>query len=265
MFHCLAELLEEAWMPYLVYVQELHGYPIRLNGLSIKELTFVTPKTDIVFKAKNFVYNHQPSSDIASSRAFQSLLAVSPIGNYIKNGYTTTLAVHIPKYRDHSFWHLDSTQCKDKLFACDESQDTISFQVTRSGPLPDWSNYFATQRAMDIIQNIRNSVSHPTHLSNSISAAMTQSLQISNSLHDRCPVFLLGVKLNSMWKRVNLVFTTVCSEQIMKFAVEYIQDIIDSNTLPALTPVLKYYQVYRYSVVANLELGVLLSRCGTVP
>jgi hypothetical protein len=264
-YHYLAELLEKAWRPYLVYLQELHSCPIRLDGLPTTSLTFMTPKTDIVFKAKNFIYNHQPSSDIASSRAFQSLLAISPIGNYIKNGCMTILTVHIPKHHGHSFWHLDSIQCNDNSFACDESQDMISFQVTRWGPLPDWSNFYATQRAKDIIRNIRASVSHPTHLSNSISEAMTQSLQISNPLDDPCPVFSLGVNLNSMWKHVKSVFSTVCSKQTMEIAIHYIQNIIDSNSLPEFTPVLKYHQVYRYFVVTNLKLDIFLSRCERIP
>lgn len=226
-------------------------------------LSSTTSKTDIVFKAKNFIYSQPQSHDITNSRVFQSLIAVVPIGNYIKDGFITTLTVHVPKHRDHPFWLLKLTESKDKLFGCDKSQDTLSFQVTRWGPLPELSNFYATQRAMDIIRNIRAAVSNPTHLSNL--SGMTQSLRRSNPLHDYCPVFRLGIQLNSTWKHAKLVFSTVCVAQTLDLVVNCIQDIINSNTLPDLSPVLKYYQVYRYAVFANLDIGVLLYRCETVP
>ena len=163
----LTEMLEEAWMPLLAYIQEFYSYPIRLNGFRTMSLTSNISKTDIVFKAKNFVYNQPQSYDITTSRAFQSLIAIVPIDSDIKDGFTTTLTVHIPKHRDHPFWLLNSTQSKEKLFGCEKIQDTLTFQVTRWGPLPELSNFNATQRAMDIIRNIRAAVSNPIHLSRS--------------------------------------------------------------------------------------------------
>lgn len=225
----MTEILEEAWMPLLVYIQEFYSYPIRLNGFRTMSLTSNIPKTDIVFKAKNFVYGQPQSHDIAASRAFQSLVAITPIPNDIKNGFTTTLTVHVPKVRNHPFWLVSSTQSKDKLFGCEKLQDTLTFKVTRWGPLPHVSNFYVTQRAMDIIRNIRAAVSNPIHLSN-LPTDITQSLRRPNPLHD-CPVFRLGVQLNSMWKCAKLAFSTVFEAQTVELFSNHIQNMVFDQIL----------------------------------
>ena len=242
----LADFLETVWMPLLAYIQELYSYPISLDGLPTMRLTSATSKMDIIFKAKNFTYTRAQPYNSVASRVFQSLISISPLGMNIKDGCTTTLIVHIPKNRDHPFWQLDLTQCEDKLFTCDESKDTLSFQVTRWGPLEKLSYFSATQRAKDIVRNIRAALSNPTHLSECISAAKTQSLRTSNRRPDYCPILHIGMKLNYMWKHAKLGFSSVCKEHIVDLAVSCIQDIINSDKLPTFSPVLKYYQVYPF-------------------
>lgn len=242
-------------MPLLVYIQEFYSYPIGLDGLCSMSLTSNISETDIVFKAKNFIYNQPQSYDITTSRAFQSIIAIVPNDSYIKDGFTTTLTVHVPKHRDHPFWLLDSTQSDEKLFDCENIQDTLTFQVTRWGPMPELSSFNATQRAMDIIQNIRVAVSNSTRLP----SLMLQSLWRPSSLH--CSVFRLGIQLNSMWKCGKLVGVA----HTVDLVVNDIQNIVNSGTLPALSPALKYYQVYRYAVHTNFDIDVPLYRCETVP
>ncbi len=165
--------------------------------------------------------------------------AIGPTGT-VKGGYTTTLTVRIPKRRNHPFWLLDVTQPDEKLFTWDVSEDTLSFEVTRWGAQDDYSSFYATQRAKDIIENIRAAVLNPTHLHSCIFVAMPHAL--NHSLHSR-RVLGLGRQLNTTWKYAKLAFSTVCHAQTVDSSVNFIQDIIDSNTLPGLSPLLKYYQV----------------------
>ena len=249
----LAEWLEEAWAPLLAYMQEIYSYPIHLDGSSAMRLDLTTPTMDIFFKAKNFTYDH-PSHTLDAGRAFQSVSSIASIGNFIKNGVITTLTIHIPEHRDHAFWHLDSSECNEKLFGCDESKDTLSFQVSRWGPDAKRADYCATQRAMDIIWNIRASVRNPTYLSKYISPTTAQSLRISNSLEDPCPMFCVGAKLNSIWKSSTPIFATTNSEQTVSLAISLIEHFINSETVPPpLVPAFKYYQVHGYFVITNLD------------
>jgi hypothetical protein len=237
--------LEEAWRPLLVYIQELYNCPVRLDGLRPMKFAFSISRTDVVLKAKNFIYERPQVYDATESRVFKSLNAIFLNKATMKGGFTTTLTVHIPKRRNHPFWLLDINQPDDKLFGWDNSEDALSFQVTRWGPIEDYSNFHATQRAKDIVRNIRAAVSNPTHLITCISGVITH---ISNYSLDSCSVFCLGVRLNQMWKNTKLTFSSICTEQTMEHAVSYIQEIIDSNISLELSSLLKYYQVYSYII-----------------
>lgn len=254
----LADFLEAIWMPLLAYIQELYSYPIPLNTLPATPLTSATSKMDIVFKAKNFAYARAQPYNSVTSPVFQSLVSIAPLGINIKDGCTTALTVHIPKNRDHPFWQYSLNQCDDKLFACDKSEDTISFQVTRWGPLERLSQFSATQRAKDIIHNIRAALSNPTHLAECISAAKNQSLRTSNRQPDDCPILEIGMKMNYIWKCAKLGFSSVCMESIVDLAVNCIQNLINSNKLLTFSPVLKYYQVYLLILFADLPLDLFL-------
>lgn len=245
----LASFLEEAWKPLLAYVQEFYSYPIRLDGLRTMKFTSATSRDEIIFKAKNFVYESPKPYDLIASRVSQSLNTIIGKQSTVKGGCTTTLTVCIPKRHDHPFWLLSTAQSHDKLFAWDISEDALSFQVTRWGPLGEYSNFYATERAKDIIRNIRATVSDSTHITTCVSEAMTH---ISNYSLDSCPVLSLGVQLHDTWKHAKLAFSTVCVPQFAEFAVNFIQKIIDSNTMPELTALLQYYQVHSYIYINSL-------------
>ena len=207
--------------------------------------TFAISRTDVVLKAKNFIYERPQAYDATNSRVFQSLNAIFSNKATMKGGFTTTLTVHIPKRRNHPFWLLDMNQSDDKLFSWDDSEEALSFQVTRWGPMEDYSNFYVTQRAKDIIRNIRAAVSNPTHVITCISGVITH---ISDYSLDTCSVFCLGVRLNQMWKNTKLTFSRICTEQTTEFAVNFIQEIIDSNISLGLSSLLKYYQVYSFVI-----------------
>ena len=236
---CLASFLEEVWRPLLVYMQELYSCPIPLYRSPTMIFYSAISRKEVVLKARNFTYERPQAYDITASRVFQSLNVLSSSGS-VKGGYTTTLTVRIPKRRNHPFWLLDRAEPDDKLFTWDISEDTLSFQVTRWGPLEEHSSFNATQRAKDIIQNIRVAVSNPTHVHSCISQVMSHPFNHSLA---SCRVLGLGIQLNKMWKHAKLAFSTVCTAQTVEINVNFIQDIIDSNTVLGLSPLLKYYQV----------------------
>jgi hypothetical protein len=242
----MTDLLETAWMPLLVYVQELYSYPIRFDLLPTENYMPDISSGDIIFKGKNFAYDRPQQYDCLSSRVFQSLTTISSVGSDIKGGHTTTVTVHIPKDPNHPFWQLDAIQHGEKLFDCHESKDTISFQVTRWGPQEKMSYYNVTLRAKDIIATIRAAVSNPSHLSKYVSVAIDQSLRISNRLPDNCPVLRLGMKLNYLWRRGKFSFSPGCTSESLDLAMGFIQDIIDKTKLSDVVLIFKYYQVYRF-------------------
>ena len=229
----------------MVYIQELYSCPVRLDGLRPITITSAISRTELVLKAKNFIYERPQAYDATDSRVFQSLNAIFLNKAAMKGGFTTTLTVHIPKRRNHPFWLLDANQSDDKLFSWDNSEDALSFQVTRWGPMEDYSNFYVTQRAKDIIRNIRTAVSNPTHMIICNSGIITH---ISDYSLDSCSIFCLGVRLNQIWKNTKLIFSRICTEQTTEYAVNHIQEIIDSNMSLRLSSLLKYYQVYSYII-----------------
>ena len=150
----LSILLEEALRPLLEYAQELYASPIRLDGWPTMDYPYMKFHHDeIVLRAKNFTYDRPKSYDSNASHICQVLNTIVPGAALVKKGLTTTLTVHIPKRHDHPFWHRTSYENTGKLFSWDVSEDALSFQVTRWGPLDEYSRFYATQRAKDIIRN----------------------------------------------------------------------------------------------------------------
>jgi hypothetical protein len=233
----MAAFLEEAWWPLLVYMQEIYGYPIRFDRLDTTGITSASKKEEVIFKVKNFSYGRPQTYPLNESRVYQGLTS----DGGVKPGVTTTLTVRIPKSRSHSFW--DPTQ--DKLFSWDLSEDALSFEVTRWGPSEPYSNFRATQRAKDIIRNIRLAVSNSTHLDHYTSKDIHEA--IYRPFH-MCSALRLGAELNQTWKNYKLAFSTICTEQTVDFVVNFIQDKIDSCSCANIIPVLRYYQVYPITV-----------------
>jgi hypothetical protein len=111
----------------------------------------------MIFKAKNFHYENPQQYDYQSSRVFKSMKSINKkFYRTMKSGYTTTLIVHIPKHSDHPFWNIDLQD--PEIFKYVPSKNSISFQVQRWGPSLEYANYYATQRAKDIILNIHRGI-----------------------------------------------------------------------------------------------------------
>lgn len=240
---CLAGFLDEILRPVLEYMQELYGPPIRLDGLPIMDYPCAELNQDeIIVRAKNFVYDRR-SYEFRSCHIWQVLNAITPDAVLVKKGVTTILTVHIPKRWDDPFWYHTFTESEEKLFGWNISEDALSFQVTQWGPLEEYSKFYATQRAKDIIRHIRAAVSRPNYVPLRTPRAMMQE---SNSHAFSCPVLRLGIDLNDTWRRADSAFSTICSEEFMKYAIEIIQKWIDSEAYTHLSPVLRFYQVYPF-------------------
>jgi hypothetical protein len=233
---CMAAVLEEAWWPLLVYVQELYSYPTCLDTLGPPHITYATSRNEeVTIKAKNFSYGEPQIYPLKESRVYRSLDSnVS-----VKRGVTTKLTVRIPKSRSHPFWLLGPNYSQNK-FSWNMSGDALSFEVTRWGPQETYSRYNATQRATDIIRNIRKAVSDSTHLHNYLFRDVQQSLYHP---FDSCPVLQIGAELTHIWKRYERAFSTICVEQAVDLVESFIQEKLDSYSCVDLSPVLRYYQV----------------------
>lgn len=205
------------------------------------EFTSFMSRTEIILKANNFIYERPRAYDADACRVLQSLNAIFHNKATMKGGFTTTLTVHIPRRRNHPFWLLDANQSDDKLFNWDGAEDALSFQVTRWGPMEDYSNFHVTQRAKDIIRNIRATVSNPTHLTTCIPEVVTH---ISDYSLDSCSIFRLGVRLNQIWKEMRLNFSMIFTEQSAETILIFFRETIDSNISLIHSSLLKYYQVY---------------------
>jgi hypothetical protein len=232
----LSNLFEAACKPLLIYIQEVYGSPIQLSGLPSPNLTSSTPSTEIIFKGKNFNYDKHRSYDYESSRVFRIMQSINKKFNRtMKNSYTTTLTVHIPKDPNHPFWNIDRPQRRDdsEMFTWVASDDSVSFQVQRWGPYVEYANYYATQRAKDIIWNIRLGVSGTRVFGR---PAVFRISRFPAS----CPAFSLGVQLQNIWRAGAQGISTV---QFAIDAVNTIQQMIEKNTLASLGLLLTYYQV----------------------
>jgi hypothetical protein len=226
--------------PFLEYMQELYTSPIRLDGFRTMDYPCMVSNPDeIMLRAKNFKYDRPRSNDFKNSLINRVLNTIKFDAASVKKGVITTLIVHVPKRRDHPFWYRTFTESKKSLFNWDISEDAVSFQVTRWGPLEEYSRFYTTQRAMDIIQNIRAAVSNPIY----VSLWAPRIKKRSNSHNFSCPILQLGMELNDMWRRTNSKFLTACSREFVKDAVEKIQKWIDSEKYILISPLLRYYQV----------------------
>jgi hypothetical protein len=226
----LANFFEGTWGPLLVYMEELYSPPIRLNGFSGLPVTSDTPKKDIFIKGNNFLYEQPKLYDYLTCRVFQTLSAIAKkfYKSKMKGGYTTTVTVRIPEQRDHPFWN-----CQD--FSWDVSQGpAISFQVTRWGPQEDSSQYYATQRAKDVIRNIRITMTGPL-------PTFGQTPKFPPVSH---LALCLGRELNDLWKTGKSIFSEGRFQpDNAEIFLGWIQRMIDHNE-HAPVPVLKYYEVY---------------------
>jgi hypothetical protein len=227
-------LLEQSWRPVLLYVAELYGSPICLDGSSELPLTSETPRKDIILQTTNFSYAEPVRYDYEQCQLYKIFARlIKKFKTAMASGFKTTLTAHIPKDRNHPFWQPD--QQKDD-FTWDVSPDSsISFQVTRWGPTDAYSRYYATHRAKDVIRNIRTAVINRVSFPSRVTLPSPKFPPIS------CVIFDLGIMLNGMWKDAKQLFL---SPDFGQFAIDQIQRIIDSNEEVPIRQVLEYYQVH---------------------
>jgi hypothetical protein len=232
----LSNIFEAACKPLLIYIQELYGSPFRLNGLQTRELTPTTPSAEIIFKAENFTYGKLQRYDYQSGRVFQIMRTInSNFNRSLKSSYTATLNVDIPKDTEHPFWNIDRPQRHGdmKMFKYVPSGDSVSFRVQRWGPCAQHAKYYATQRAKDIIWNIRLRVSGTRVFGR-------PAILLRSHIPASCPAYSLGVLLQNIWKAET---PRISTSSFAVLAVDLIQKLKDKNTLASLDLLLTYYQV----------------------
>jgi hypothetical protein len=231
-FH-LSALLEERWRPLLIYMQEIYGPPLCLNGFYSQSIDGLTPKEYIKHPKKStwFLSDTRPD-DYRTSVVYKNLPQLRE-RDEIK-GFTTQLTIHIPKYRDHSYWEQSSLHEFFNWEAGSGISDSLQFQVERWGISKEASYYHAVQHAQNIIAAIRTALSNQT----------IPSLEVRPPVILHCPVLNLGQKLNDRWLKSDPKSSSRQSIDDINFLNELIQTKTDSELPVQVHLLLQYYQVY---------------------
>jgi hypothetical protein len=235
----LSIFFEQAFLPLLLHMQEQYGSIIRLDNIPTTPYSSRTKQDEIQFKAPNFRYISVSKFQIYGSEEYQMTqkVTIPPIELKLNPGYNAMLTVSVPKNLNHPFWNRNSREYLG--YSSNETKpNTVDFRVTKWGPTIEQAQYHATQRAMDIIRNIRRRVR--------LSPVEIPSRQWKENHSEKllsCPIYNLANQLHKRWGDNKPIYSQQTSSK-SEFWLSTIKELESlSLKLPSIGHLLEYYQV----------------------
>ena len=144
----------------------------------------------------------------------------------MQHGYTCALKVSIPRSIGDRFWRGEGWVW--------EGKEGVEFDVCMWGAQPmHVAQYHATQRAFDIIHNIRLGLRGTMVIGKPQLQAPTRRIEI------QCPVYKIAEKLYRLWRENTCEFTPGSSKQFWLSSSRELQ----SLQTPQISSLFGYYQV----------------------
>ena len=231
----ILNVFEHYLSPLLDYVQEIYSSPISLDDARILPLSKSVPDCETKIKSSNYSYGRNPQKiKLSDEEIWKSIVALFPSRNWpTPTLYLTNLTVKVPNSKNHSFWQ----NCTSFEWKADQS--AIELQVARWGPTVEGADYYATQRAKDIIRCVRK------HLTGIVFSSPPLPIRIINFNPQDCRACFLGTELHEMWRIADSGFAWN-SHGFWEFAIKKLDIYIIK--FPEFRVLLKYYQVFYHYV-----------------